>query len=325
MRSFVFASMCLGFVASSLGAAEARAQNNPAAGTITAVPATARLDVDGDGTPDTATLTQSFGFCGFFAKSSGGGFPNNQTDALQLLDNTASPTVRFTPDPAFHDLVEFADVDDKTTISQMTPSGASITDPWTSSSAVTCTSQHATAGGGTITQFDAAAFRLRGNIAITTAGTKTFVVNSDDGYTLTIGGLVVTQFNADRSPGSDSRRVSFAQPGIYPIEVVFWEQGGLATLEVAYADDERTFGGNSSGSGAVQAGAGGHDRTNQAALTSLPAGFVILGTPRVGPATWNGSDAASTCADRIGQPNQICVANSATALCGNSVIDQFST
>ena len=74
---------------------DAQAQT-PAAGTVTAVPASARLDEDGDGAKDAAAATTEDGFCGLFLKANRTAFPNTVAQTQGLIDAT---TDRFSPDP----------------------------------------------------------------------------------------------------------------------------------------------------------------------------------------------------------------------------------
>ena len=283
-----------------------------AAGTITVVPPTARLTTSG-GAFLIPALDNSDGFCGEFVKADvDAGFPVNVTEALGLLGGTR----RFVPDPAFQELVPFVDIDDRN-VATITSSNTSLTAPWTTSPTGNCTTQRAASGAATgvkVSNFNGAAMRLRGTLNITTAGTKTIFVNSDDGYRLRVGGVDVAAFNSNRSPATDSRRFSFAQPGIYEIEVIYWEQGGQGVVEMFFADGEFTF-----TAGAPVAGGGGTDLTSGAVPTAVPANFSVLGVPRVGrPLT------GVTCAARVGLPNEIC-GETVAASCGNGVREQTST
>ncbi|HEY1099305.1 MAG TPA: hypothetical protein VGF99_10260, partial [Myxococcota bacterium] len=300
-------------------AAPAAAQTS---GTVTNVPATARLDSAGapigtTGTAATARLDGD-GFCGFFAKADNTGFPSSVAETLSLLGGAR----RFSPDPAFHEIVPFADIDDRNATT-ITSSNRSITAPWTAQTSGTCTSQRAAAGpaaGTKVANFDGAAFRLRGSINITTAGTKTILLNTDDGYRLQIGDVDVGVRGSNRSPAIDSWRVNFAQPGIYKVDLVYWDQGGNGVMEAFFADSEVRFTGNSIANPTTTANAGTDLANASAASATLPAAFGAFGAPRIALPTWD----TLTCADRVGQPNEICVATAATAaaMCGNGVIDR---
>jgi cysteine-rich repeat protein len=305
----------IAFLAVTASAWTAFAQTTPAGGTITAIPAASRLDVDGNGSTDAASLTQDDGFCTFWAKGNAGGVPSTTAQTIALIDNG---TNRASPDESFRSLLPIMDFDDGLA-NAITPVANSVTAPWTNAGARVCTSHAAgtNSGTGNYTQFENTGVRARGNLHITTPGTKTVFVNTDDGYSLRIGGVVVVQFDDNRGTQTDSRRFSVSQPGIYPIEFIYWEQGGAAVAEVGFADGEITFAGN-----VPQGGGGGSDLSQAGGFNSLPAGFSILGVPRVGRDTWG--PAAESCTSLVNQPVDICGGPAADA-CGNGTIEVTST
>ncbi len=281
----------------------------PAAGTITAIDAGTRIDADGDMVFDTAVtgVNQHPGFCGFFAKQaeSGNGLMSNVATALDVIDNL-TPGSQPTRGQTARELVPVADL-----VNQAYSGGAHSPDvrsAWTTG----CTSNGGDLGG------ERFAYRLRGNLHITSAGTKTFMVNSDDGYSLRIGYTTVMEYNANRGPAGDTRRVSFAQPGVYPIELIYWEQGGNSTMELLMADSAVCFNGTTATSNCTTY----TDRSNAAVLTAAQAaGFTIMGSTQVAPATW--STVADRCTPYVGQPNTLCSAPLA-ASCGNGVRETVS-
>lgn len=64
--------------------------------------------------------------------------------------------------------------------------------------------------------------RMSGLIAIEQAGVVEFAVGSDDGFRLTIGGQVVSEFAGNRAFGFTSGALNFEEAGLYPIELVYY-------------------------------------------------------------------------------------------------------
>lgn len=297
-----------------LTAAVAVAQTTPPAGTVTAIPESARLSVDGGVLADggiamTAVVgtNQHPGFCGAFGKQAEN--VDNQTNsvatAVDLIDN-ATPLVSPTRSQFARELVPVADL-----VNQSYSGGTHTPDvrmAWTTA----CTTYGGDLSG---VRF---AYRLRGNLNVTSAGTKTFMVNSDDGFSLRVAGTTVMEFNGNRGPASDTRRVSFSQPGVYPIELIYWEQGGNSTMELLMADSQVCFNGTTA---SATCNATNIDRSNTTILTAAQASaFTIMGSTQVGIPTWASDD---NCASRVGTANTLC-APSGTAACGNAVIDALS-
>ena len=73
--------------------------------------------------------------------------------------------------------------------------------------------------------------RATATITIPAAGDWTFGVNSDDGFTLTVGGFTMSYPNP-RGPGDTLQTFSFPAAGDYPLELVFYECGGGAEVEL---------------------------------------------------------------------------------------------
>ncbi len=73
----------------------------------------------------------------------------------------------------------------------------------------------------------------KGFLNITTSGNYTFRSFTDDGFRLSIGGDVVSQFDGDRGPDETSTTVSLAE-GLYSFEFIGWEQGGQFVNELAW-------------------------------------------------------------------------------------------
>lgn len=68
-------------------------------------------------------------------------------------------------------------------------------------------------------------------VTIPSAGAWTFGVNSDDGFSLTVGPFQMS-FPDPRPPGDTIQTFVFPTSGDYPLELVFYERGGGAGLEL---------------------------------------------------------------------------------------------
>jgi hypothetical protein len=68
-------------------------------------------------------------------------------------------------------------------------------------------------------------------ITIPAAGNWTFGVNSDDGFSLTVGGFNVA-YPDPRGPGDTLQTFSFPAAGEYPIHLIFYERGGGSEVEL---------------------------------------------------------------------------------------------
>src|SRR5216117_2955868 len=68
-------------------------------------------------------------------------------------------------------------------------------------------------------------------ITIPAAGNWTFGVNSDDGFSLTIGNFSMS-FPNPRSPGDTLQTFNFTAAGDYPLRLVFYECGGGSEVEM---------------------------------------------------------------------------------------------
>ena len=63
-------------------------------------------------------------------------------------------------------------------------------------------------------------------------GTHTFSTTSDDGFRLEVGGGTVTEFDGNRGSAESSGTFTVSEPGLYPIKVTYWENGGDQVLNV---------------------------------------------------------------------------------------------
>ena len=79
------------------------------------------------------------------------------------------------------------------------------------------------------------AMRVRGYLNVRSAATYTFGVQADDGYRLSIGGILISQSTATGASLHDSRQVQFTGSGLYPIELVYFQQTGPGVVALARA------------------------------------------------------------------------------------------
>ncbi|OWP50305.1 tandem-95 repeat protein, partial [Pseudomonas nitroreducens] len=74
------------------------------------------------------------------------------------------------------------------------------------------------------------------------AGNYQLRVNADDGFSIKIDGVEVFKFDANQSPtGRESAVFSIAQGGSHSIEIVYWDQGGQAQLQVEMRPQGGTY------------------------------------------------------------------------------------
>lgn len=82
------------------------------------------------------------------------------------------------------------------------------------------------------------AMRVRGYLNVRGAATYTFGVQADDGYRLSIGGILISQSTVTGTSLHDSRQVQFTAPGLYPLELVYYQQIGSAVIALSRAPGE---------------------------------------------------------------------------------------
>ncbi len=102
-------------------------------------------------------------------------------------------------------------------------------------------SDGASATGTTGASADTFAVKIVGYIKIE-AGSHDFNVTTDDGFRLKIGGQTVTEFDGNRGSATSTSTFTATEDGLYPIEIVYWENGGDQVLFVEM--DGETIGGD---------------------------------------------------------------------------------
>jgi hypothetical protein len=81
---------------------------------------------------------------------------------------------------------------------------------------------------------DSYAIRFKGFISIATSETYTFYTTSDDGSKLYIDGAEVVDNDGDHAAVEQSGTIALT-PGVYYLEVLFYENGGSQALSVSYS------------------------------------------------------------------------------------------
>lgn len=79
------------------------------------------------------------------------------------------------------------------------------------------------------------AMRVRGYLNVRSPAIYTFGVQADDGYRLSIGGILILQSTVTGASLHDSRQVQFTGPGLFSIELVYFQQTGPGILALASA------------------------------------------------------------------------------------------
>ena len=285
-----------------------------------AVPATARLDADGVPGVDAPFSEFGDGFCTVFTQAAtGAGNAIDTPDlALHILNGSAGQPNRRSPDPTFSGIVRTLDTHNAASTDTLGLVPINLLLPWSqpeaSTGLATCESPGGPSGVGT----DRLAARFRGNLSVPAAGVYTFGLRTDDGYRLTVGNVLIGEFAGNRAPALDTQRVLFAQPGVYPIDLVFWDQGGLAALEVTWSQGDITF--TTATSGIV--GAGGVNLVNAPNATVLPSSFETLDFRSVDLPTWLPAGTPD-CSNLIDLPSQVCQQPVPTTTCGNGTAEQI--
>ena len=80
-----------------------------------------------------------------------------------------------------------------------------------------------------------AVISLVGGVSLA-AGTYSIKVNADDGYQITIGGVVVASYDANTSTQANTYTFTVTENGVHSIDIVYWDQGGDYTLQVSLDD-----------------------------------------------------------------------------------------
>jgi hypothetical protein len=82
------------------------------------------------------------------------------------------------------------------------------------------------------TSFYQTVLQMNGYVAITTPGTYTFSITSDDGSSLTIGGTQIDFDDGIHGNQTVSNSVSFSAAGLYSLAIDYFQNGGGAELDL---------------------------------------------------------------------------------------------
>ena len=106
------------------------------------------------------------------------------------------------------------------------------------------------------------------SLMIPKAGTYTFGVNSDDGFSLNINGTVIQ--NPTQRPAADTLgAITFASAGNYPLDLIYFQNLGQASLEL-YASPGSYTAYGASGSNFQLIGGSGTGALQVASATGVP-------------------------------------------------------
>jgi hypothetical protein len=157
------------------------------------------------------------GLLGSYYKFSSSSNIGTLSNANQLISTSGGPTATFT----------------STTVCFPNCADTSIAD---SSSLATLLNGHVsdfsyTTPGNTVTAVDHSAIKLTGYIAITQVGTYNFAIGSDDGSSLTIGGVSVINNDNDHGYQVSGGQATFTQTGLYAISLMYFEDSGSTGFE----------------------------------------------------------------------------------------------
>ncbi len=315
MKNFRFSGVLLALLTMSVFSSSAIAQ-------VVNVPVSSRL-------VGTVPVGDAEGFCAQFTKASvavptNAHIMDNIAKTINLLNNTGTAPVRHTPDLTFFAIVPTVNLHDAANENTTQEVGNDQLFPWSKPVPFWSTNVCESHGGAGVADGDRFSMRLQGNLHVRQAGTKTFAIRGDDGYRLNIGGAMVAEFDGLRAARVDTVRVRFAQPGIYPIEVLYYENTGAAVLEMFVADSEISFVSETNSNAAVSPNPANGVDLKYAIIPTLPAAFRLLSYEDVGLPSWEPAvkpTGYTNCRNLIGTPSDICVIDEPALTCGNGAID----
>lgn len=95
--------------------------------------------------------------------------------------------------------------------------------------------------GNQLVTGDQFALRYTGFLNITVSGSYQFGSTHDDGVRVRLGGDDIITYNADTAPIFTPSAVYNLSPGLYPIEVLTWEQGGQFASHLFYKEGTGSY------------------------------------------------------------------------------------
>lgn len=85
--------------------------------------------------------------------------------------------------------------------------------------------------GGATSTIDSSVYLFSGFIVIRNVGDTVFSIGSDDGFRLTIGGVILGEQPTDRGFANTDMTGTFSATGLYPIQLLFYEDQGSSGIE----------------------------------------------------------------------------------------------
>jgi hypothetical protein len=77
-------------------------------------------------------------------------------------------------------------------------------------------------------------YKFTGFVAFDMAGQYDPAIISDDGFELKIGGVNVANFNGNRGEARTDTWINIPMPGLYAVELLYWNRGGPGKVEFAW-------------------------------------------------------------------------------------------
>ena len=82
-----------------------------------------------------------------------------------------------------------------------------------------------------------AIIRMRGFVELD-PGTYNFKVSADDGYQIRVDGVVVAEYNQNNALHiTEHSQFTISTAGLHVVEIIYWDQGGYATLKMELSDN----------------------------------------------------------------------------------------
>ncbi|TVQ95237.1 MAG: hypothetical protein EA398_18270, partial [Deltaproteobacteria bacterium] len=202
------------------------------------IPASARVDLTGDGQPELPPFAPGEGACGLFVKF----LVNSVTSITAAEDAFADPddVRRWDPDLAFRAIVPVVSLWDGAAGQGFRMRARQLM-PWS------VVNQERFGGGACINGPEEAitgndhGFRIQALLMVQEAGVHTFVAQGDDGFRLRIADEVVAERPGAGISQAFSRRVRFEAPGLYPLQIDYFELRGEAYLAIHHVPEELLF------------------------------------------------------------------------------------
>jgi hypothetical protein len=160
--------------------------------------------------------TSGSGLLGYYYKFKSTSNIGTLANANQLISSSGGPTATFTTTEVCFPDCAGTSLSDSSTMTQFL-NGHASTFSYTSANQPT--------------SIDHSAIVLNGYIAITQTGTYNFNLGSDDGSSLTIGGVSVINNDNDHGFTNNTGQATFSQTGLYAISLMYFEDSGSTALD----------------------------------------------------------------------------------------------